>query len=370
LHLARACKQEESIESAKSWLSRKDHWLLILDNADAPDLDVSKFFPSGERGTILITTRNPNLRKHGTAGFCRVDQLSTQDAVTLLLRTAAVEDLENQNTRQFAEQIINVLGCLALAINQAGAVIRQGLCSFNGFCDVYSKQKREVLESGISMSSVESYQYSVFTTWEISIKKIEQMSEGYAKLALELLRLFSWMHFDSIREEIFKNALENSMAMSDPAIFKNSLLAQCMPNGWDGLLWGMAIRLLAAFSLVTSHSDQISMHPLVHLWSRDRMSKPERADTWKTAMVTLGISATMHSLDEQRRRLLLPHMDLLLECDDGQLFATSQDSVERSIAASIFHQTYVEGGQSQKVSDFLALMFLAQAKLKFKNQQE
>jgi hypothetical protein len=359
LHLARTCKQEESIESAKSWLSRKDHWLLILDNADAPDLDVSKFFPSRERGTILITTRNPNLRKHGTAGFCRVDQLSTQDAVTLLLRTAAVEDLENQNKRQFAEQIINVLGCLALAINQAGAVIRQGLCSFNSFCDVYSKQKREVLESGISMSSVESYQYSVFTTWEISIKKIEQMSEGYAKLALELLRLFSWMHFDSIREEIFKSALENSMAMSDPAVFKNSLLAQCMPNGWDGLLWCMAIRLLATFSLITSHSEQISMHPLVHLWSRDRMSKSERADTWKTAMVTLSISATFNAADEQKRQLLLPHIDSLVEHDDGQLFAPDQDLMEMSMAASKFHLIYLEGEQFQKVGSSLPMIFFA-----------
>jgi hypothetical protein len=357
-NLARACKQEESVESVKAWLSRKKHWLLILDNVDNPDLDVSKFFPSRERGAILITTRNPDLRSYGTgtgnAGSHCVDKLCLEDAVALLLKTAAIKDLQGENVRKVAERIVNDLGGLALAIIQAGAVIRQGICSLDEFCDLYPKQKREVLESGRSISSIEFYQYSVFTTWEISIKKIEEISDEYARLALELLRIYSFMHFDGIRKDIFKNAIDNSLYATDVPGFKGSLMARLMPKRWDGLLWGKAIKLLLAFSLITtSHSGFISMHPLVHLWSRERMSVSERGDTWKTTMATLSMSVTDFPADEDQRKrhLLLPHIDSLLEHDNRQYVASVPDDLGEEYRAVLkFHLAYGEGWQFQKVS--------------------
>jgi hypothetical protein len=355
-NVARACKQEQSVESVKAWLSRKKHWLLILDNVDNRDLDVSKFFPSQERGAILITTRNPDLRSYGTgsgnAGSHCVDKLCLEDAMVLLLKSAAIQDLQGESVRKVAERIVNDLGGLALAIIQAGAVIRQGICNLDEFCDLYSKQKREVLESGRSISSIEFYQYSVFTTWEISIKKIEEISDEHANLGLELLRMFSFMHFDGIRKDIFKSAVENSLHDTDVPGFKGSLLARLMPEKWDGLLWGKAMKLLLAFSLITtSHSGLISMHPLVHLWSRERISAPERRDTWKTTMVTLSMSATLLPADERQRQLLLPHIDSLLEHNNGQYFASVPDDLGEGYRAVLkFHTAYVESGQAQKVS--------------------
>lgn len=358
MNLARACKQEENVDSVKAWLSRKDHWLLILDNADNLDLDVSKFFPSQERGTILITTRNPDLQKYGTrtetgiTGSHCVDKLWPGDAVALLLKTAAVKEPQEENARQIAKQIVEELGFLALAIVQAGAVIRQGLCSLDGFCEIYSSQKREVLESGKSISSIEEYQYSVFTTWEISIAKIDEMLDDHAKLALELLKVFSFMHFDSIRKDIFKSAVENSVYATHAPGFKGSLLARLMPGEWNDLLWGKVMKLLLSFSLITSsHSGFISMHPLVHLWSRERMSISERADAWRTTTVTLSTSTTGHFADERKRQVLLPHIDSLLEQSDGQVTVSVQDdSGEWDRAIWCFHMAYTEGGQFHKVS--------------------
>jgi hypothetical protein len=350
---ARVCKQEEDMETFKAWLSRKDHWLLILDNADNPDLDVSKFFPARDRGTILITTRNPILRDYGNAGNYCVHELFPKDAINLLLKTAAIHDMEAEDTRKSAEKIVRELGYLALAIIQAGAIIRQGLCHLNGFCDLYSSQKKEVLESGRCVSSIDEYQYSVFTTWEISIQNIEEISEERSKLALELLRIFSFMHFDGIREDIFKTAIQNSMHALDVPVFKSSLLVKLMPE-WNGLLWGKALNLLFAFSLITmSDSGLISMHPLVHLWSRERMSAPERAAAWKTAFVTLSMSTTGDLADEQNRRMLLPHLDSLFGQDDGH-FAVPvlQDIWGGYRALSHCHLAYTEGGQFQKVSLF------------------
>ncbi|KAE9372043.1 hypothetical protein N431DRAFT_482911 [Stipitochalara longipes BDJ] len=350
LSLALACKQEKHLQSFKVWLSRKDHWLLILDNVDNPDLDVSKFFLSGERGTILITTRNRDLRKYGTPGSYCTDKLCSKDAAALFLKTAAVENVQDEHVKEVADQIVNELGYLALAIIQAGAVIRQGICHLDGFCDVYAKQKREILEAGRCISSIEEYQYSVFTTWEISIEKIQAISDEHAKLALELLGMFSFMHFDSIRKDIFESAILNSTYAAEVPDFRGSLLARLMPEEWDNLLWGKAMKLLLAFSLITtSHSGLISMHPLVHLWSRERMLVAERARTWKTTLLTLSMSVTMYTPDERKRQLLLPHIDSLLEHNNGECSAPGVDNLKEGFRAVLyFHLAYTENGQYQK----------------------
>jgi hypothetical protein len=200
-----------------AWLSGKDHWLLIIDNADDPKLDISRFFPRGTKGSILITTRNPDFRKYATAGSSfKVDEMRAEDAVALLLKTAAVENVRDQEEKDAATAVVKVLGYFALAIIQVGAVIRQGLCSLRGFCELYAKQKKELLESGRAEPCID-YQYSVYTTWEISIRMIEAIHETYAKLALELLRLFAFMHFDSIKEEIFEKAYLNRDLHDDPS---------------------------------------------------------------------------------------------------------------------------------------------------------
>lgn len=44
----------------KSWLASKDQrWLLVIDNADDPDINYSEFMPSNRMGDIMLTTRNP-----------------------------------------------------------------------------------------------------------------------------------------------------------------------------------------------------------------------------------------------------------------------------------------------------------------------
>jgi hypothetical protein len=117
------------------------------------------------------------------------------------------------------------------------------------------RNKKEMFWNRLDRVQVlEECQHSVFSALEISIRKIKEMPEKPAKLALEILRIFSFMYFDGISEEIVRRAKNNLMCVKDLVIFNNSLLIQCMPDRWDGLLWGLAIRLLVAFSLVTSHS--------------------------------------------------------------------------------------------------------------------
>ena len=290
--------------------------------------------------------------------------MSSEDAVALLLKTAAVENMQDNSTRKAVEQVAKVLDYFALAIIQAGAVLRQRVCTLDEFCELYAKQKKELLESGRSQSSVD-YQYSVYTTWEISIKKIEEMSNKHTVLALELIRLFSFIHFDGIRKDIFKQAVENPYLPGewyDRGIFKRSILVQMMPSGWDGVTVGRALALLVAFSLITiGDNGNISMHPLVHEWSRDRMSDAQRRQAWETALVTIGLSVgdgmsmgdgiqDVHG--QQQRKVMLPHIDACLAHYSDELFAgDGPELAERSYAARKFVTAYNENYRFDRALD-------------------
>jgi hypothetical protein len=64
--------------------------------------------------------------------------MESKEAVTLLLKTIAAGDISHEASRNMAKPIVETLGCLALAIVQASAVIRQKLYSIEEYCSVYS----------------------------------------------------------------------------------------------------------------------------------------------------------------------------------------------------------------------------------------
>src|SRR4051794_6411383 len=60
---------DRNIRAAKTWLSSLElPWLLLIDNADDPKIPVEDYFPEGERGFVLVTTRVPHNKRHGTIG--------------------------------------------------------------------------------------------------------------------------------------------------------------------------------------------------------------------------------------------------------------------------------------------------------------
>ena len=105
------------MDAVKQWLSNiSESWALILDNADDPRLDISPYFPVGNRGIILITTRNPDCQIHATVLAYELGAMEADEAVTLILRTIGVRDQSDKSIRESAKPVVATLGCLALAI--------------------------------------------------------------------------------------------------------------------------------------------------------------------------------------------------------------------------------------------------------------
>ena len=355
--LCKVCELKEDVELIKRWLSNLEKpWLLIFDNADDPSLDVSQYFPTGGRGSILVTTRNPECKIHATVGSSEFHQMELEDAVTLLLRSAIVKDVLDENLRTAAKPIVELLGCLALAIVQAGAVIRQKLCRMDEYCTIYSSQRSQLLSHQPVQASYD-YKYTVYTTWQISIDMIAKMSTETAENALEILQLFSFMHFENLSEEVLKEVWQNIHDQKCPdglQSFQLRMLRSDHSSKWDPSLARNAIVLLSSFSLVNlDEMNRISMHPLVHSWARDRLNKQEQIQCWKIAASTMAasVSWSFRSLDYKFRRLLLTHIDSCLEVGDLKVSLTDSTQVELTDIAEKFALVYKESGQWKKAAE-------------------
>ncbi|CZR53779.1 uncharacterized protein PAC_03660 [Phialocephala subalpina] len=354
LDIARACNVKETVEDVKKWLSTKSHWLLLIDNVDDPAIDVSNFFPHGTTGSIIITTRNPDLQKYATVGSSKVGEMTPEDAILLLRKVAAIDNTAHPGESKSALGVVEALEYLALAIIQAGAVIRQGICTLDSFCELYTKHKRELLESG-RPNSDKDYHYSVFTTWDISVRQIELMPGDHPKLALDLLRTFSFMNFSDIQESMFERARQLDDYPFDTGILRGSILVQVMPSGWDPIIWRKALAVLFAFSLITVEpSNRLSMHPLVHEWSRVRMTPDEQVQAWKTATVILAMSAPigLTATTQKQRRALIPHVDAIMAYGINRFHQSGPDLKELSFAGVTFMAIYNEDWQYDKVLNF------------------
>jgi hypothetical protein len=98
------------------WLrSHRERWLMVFDNADDPTLGVSEFFPLGNRGSILITTRISNLGQltRGPESDCSVSIMHREEALELLLKTAHINgDLMIDTERDAAVRLLEVHFCM------------------------------------------------------------------------------------------------------------------------------------------------------------------------------------------------------------------------------------------------------------------
>ena len=123
-----------SAESVLHWISCiQEEWLIVFDNADdlSPDA-VAKFIPPGNRGNILITSRNRSMgRLIAYENVIEINEMEEVDAITLLLKASCLD--ASAEHLQAAKNIVASLGCMPLAVDQAGAYIEAGKCDINEY---------------------------------------------------------------------------------------------------------------------------------------------------------------------------------------------------------------------------------------------
>ena len=106
INIALAKGIDDLEEATLDWLSRKrEEWLLVLDNADDPTLNLRLYFPRCSHGNILITSRNRDTCFYAPQ-FCQVSDMIPEDSRDLLLKVARHE--HNNETETAAMTIVKV----------------------------------------------------------------------------------------------------------------------------------------------------------------------------------------------------------------------------------------------------------------------
>jgi tetratricopeptide (TPR) repeat protein len=262
-------------DTVEGWESR---WLLVFDNYDDPtkDFNVAAFFPSSPFGTIVVTSRHEDSERLGKA--IHLDEMTEQESLELLLRRSKYEPTE-ENV-MCGKLVVEKLGFLPLAIDQAGAFISSQKRPLKLFLNLFDLQMEDILnytpalgEYRRKLGDNESETaLNVFTTWELSFQKIGRDEAG------ERLRLFlttaAFFNARNIGEDLFHNAgyLETTPSWIDAFVTEGE---------WDSAGYRRAVAKLSKLSLLSLAVDDVEycrfyLHPLIADWLRLRADQEKR----------------------------------------------------------------------------------------------
>ncbi|KAJ6461709.1 hypothetical protein C8R45DRAFT_1178876 [Mycena sanguinolenta] len=241
-------------QDALAWLAGKhENWC-----------NLNQFIPRCNYGNIIVTSRNPNLRGYGENSH--VSDMEESDAVALLLKSS---QQKMSAANQLLVSNLQVLWYFPLAIVQAGAFILESQ-NLETYLDLFLKNCTELLKRQSSQWH-DAYAWAVYTTWEMSFKKL-------TPVAAIFLQLCSFIHWDDISEDIFSRAASRVMQSPQIVTSREFLSHFVQAAGkWDSLFFLKVANEIKAYSLLNFNSERktFSIHPLVHSWSRTTLDEAE-----------------------------------------------------------------------------------------------
>ena len=91
-----------------------------------------------------------------------VDQMVEKEAISLLVKASHLAELL-ENVYNIAQQIVNQLCCLPLAVDQDGASIEAGLCSIDDYLEHLSQHRKKLMNHP-SFRGASQYNCTVYET--------------------------------------------------------------------------------------------------------------------------------------------------------------------------------------------------------------
>jgi tetratricopeptide (TPR) repeat protein len=280
LGLPKMDSPDQAVNAVKGWLGQNRKWLLIFDNALDPDA-LNRFLPQGGDGHVLITSRNPNWG--GVAKVLPVEVFEPTEAVDFIFRRT------NQDDQASAEALATETGRLPLALEQAGAYIKESGIKLSDYLARFRKNRAEILKRG----KPTNYLDTVATTWDLSFQAVKAKSQAGA----DLLVLCSFLAPDDIPRSMIAAGAEH---FPEPLSFAAA----------DELELDSVMTELRRYSLITGVGDNFSMHQLVQVVTRDRLAEEEKRKWSEIALEIVNDSFRfepdyVQTWEETKR--LLPH---------------------------------------------------------------
>ncbi|KAI1740720.1 TPR-like protein [Xylaria scruposa] len=252
-------------------------WLMVIDNADGDDKEelFKEYFPSGDHGSVLITTRDSRLIAQ--KGGVELTVLDEESAVSLL-RTMSrfnadkLDDKERDEELEAALNIVRRIDCLPLAITHAANLILSDSCTFLEFFEAYNN--RELIQDceevrSVNHSSGATYRYSLRTVWNMNFDRLDLGPQS-------LIMILSYMDPDRVQlrhlTDGVEKAKEPTLDFMSNAYKRNKLKTQLLRS-----------------SLVTQSEKhkELRMHRLVQASCHLRMDLAERRQSFAHAITII-----------------------------------------------------------------------------------
>lgn len=274
-------------EWAIAWLASHRGWLLVLDNVE-DTADISPLLARLPSGRVIVTSRRATGWHHLSPLRLRLGVLDPEQAIELLVRIAG-PPLGN-DWLEGAEQLCAELGHLPLAIEQAGAYIREGALSPREYLALLHRWPEQVLDQVVEGTDPAR---SIGRIWQLTLARLSD-----SPLPGDLLRVLSWFASDSIPIVLLEGTAEPLRVRA-------------------------AIRRLAAYNMISlDDSASVSVHPLVQALARTPdASDPHRQFADVHAAQGEAVRALREALPEEwhdpatwpQWRSLMPHLAALAD---------------------------------------------------------
>jgi hypothetical protein len=311
---------EEIARRMLKWLNQNDNWLLVLDNVDDVNV-VQGLLPeiiSG--GHTLITSRVGDVALIPAEGL-EVTLMEESHAIELLARVSKSTIREEQQIEE-ARQIINELGRLPLAIDQAAAFIRAS--DQSTFLSIFQSNRVQFLAE--RPAGNHPYPNSLSTAWSVSLSRLSPEATEFAEL-------LSFLNPDEILVEF----LEAGNSKSD------GIFAELKTNKF---LFFKVLRELQSLSLVKlwDHSKKISIHRLVQAVIRERLCYECRISRQEELLNIMAVAFqySVSNTDAVTRavyRQFLPQITAILLSFDEEIYDRfALSTLSESVAAFLYDE--------------------------------
>jgi tetratricopeptide (TPR) repeat protein len=184
-----AREQEVQVAAALRWLREHSGWFLIIDNVDSTEAAeaVEKLLQQLHTGHTVVTSR---LSQWGDAvESLSLDVINEAAAIEFLMERTQGKRKPTATDSEDAKRLASDLGCLPLALEQAGAFVAKHRGSLQEYRARWKQQEQKVIEWHDQRSM--KYPASVATTWQTSFDQLTADGRG-------LLNVLCWLAPDPI----------------------------------------------------------------------------------------------------------------------------------------------------------------------------
>ncbi|KAK0214737.1 P-loop containing nucleoside triphosphate hydrolase protein [Armillaria nabsnona] len=309
--LGKAAGIGELVNDVRDFLGRmQEDWLLIFDNADDVNVKLSKYIPQCNHGNIIITSCLTKINEIASSGgHLDFSDLKQSEAVNLLLKHAH-QDLDNSN-QQLAFDIVDALGCQALAAATAGAYIAStATCTFSNYLSLFEQKSKQLLN--YEMELLDGYQKTIFSAFQLSFDQLSSSTQLF-------MQICAFFHHTAIPVELFYHAaaftgndLQPEEKEKTPAVKELKDFLSLFTYEWS---WDDSIDELSCFSLTTYNTGAkaLSFHPILYKCIQETITNKDKA--YHIALLLLA-RATLNdntNINYQFQRLLIAHADCIYQ---------------------------------------------------------